>query len=400
MTKPSARRDRSGLRPSAWFARVQTRDLDVFTTVGWRPSMTRYSPPTFRVLRPTNVRACLDLLERLQADEWIFRGQRSATWKLETTLERQARKDGKTAIEKEKETLDSFFAEIIPSTSIFGPQAASRSFREQFDIIYIFSLLQHYFSCTRLLDFTEDHKIGIYFAIREAKNIITLHDRYRSERDKKLLYQYQHEPSSIWCLDEKAINESGNKFCQEVVLRLPMSEENKGIANSLLDKNFRKGLSGERGQTASESDAYAESWYRKTINTVLLESIHNSQALITADLSKFDITPMIFSIRLPEPPVLNQRIGYQKGLFLAPYNIVKNSLHGSEGKVTLFEANLCSSLPIPANALIDPSYEEEYTQRMAIDQTQAIKVILTPNLLDELIEYIIDLDDRSLGLQS
>lgn len=348
--------------------------------------MPRFVPPTFRVLRPANFDGCLKLLEKLQAENWIFRGQRRATWGLEPKLEREARKDRVRPIAKERETLRTFQAEFAPH-----PSGSAH-----FDITQILALIQHYHSCTRLLDFTDDHRIGIFFAIREAKNILVLRDEFVSDEMKSLLAEYREHPSALWCINEKAIIKHCNIVIKQVLLsRSSGSEAKKEAYTDILDGKCNVGFSQGRPLDASY-------WYQTAMSQLLARAVLGDHQMLEDrrynDLSTFDIAPLIMSVRLPLLPKFNQRIVNQKGLFLAPFNMVKNSLPRSEGKVTLFESNLCATLAISADALAQTEVET-ICEQMPLEQTQVIKIILPPDILKNLIEYTHDLSEHSLGLR-
>ena len=90
---------------------------------------------------------------------WLFRGLRDPAWKLETSLERAARRCEKPTKEYEKQI-----------TKEFKRHAHSYMVRvpEFTDELEWLALMQHHGAPTRLLDFTRSFWIGLYFACEAA----------------------------------------------------------------------------------------------------------------------------------------------------------------------------------------------------------------------------------------
>lgn len=103
----------------------------------------------------------LDQLERFAASHkgWLFRGQRCPEWKLETSLERAARRCGVSQSEYERQIWGEFrrHAHSYVSRVPLEPNT-----------IEWLAFMQHYGAPTRLLDFTYSFWIAVFFAYEEA----------------------------------------------------------------------------------------------------------------------------------------------------------------------------------------------------------------------------------------
>ena len=102
-------------------------------------------------------------LERFERDHkrgWLFRGHRCTTWRLETSLERAARRCGVPQADYER----SVWREFRRHAHAYLPRVPLES-----NTLEWLALMQHYGAPTRLLDFTESFWIALYFAFEDAE---------------------------------------------------------------------------------------------------------------------------------------------------------------------------------------------------------------------------------------
>ena len=117
---------------------------------------------------------------------YIFRGE--ADWKvpLQSSLERCVRSNSENGLKgsdlrkTEREQIDKFIGgEGGKVAAIFYPNRTRLISDVRDDIFWWLSLMQHYGLPTRLVDFTRDIRIALYFAIEQAEN--ANHDHRQSE---------------------------------------------------------------------------------------------------------------------------------------------------------------------------------------------------------------------------
>jgi hypothetical protein len=91
---------------------------------------------------------------------WLFRGQRSPQWDLETSLERASRRCDVEQREYERVIVREF-RRHVHSYLTYVPK--------EDDTLEWLALMQHYGAPTRLLDFTSSFWIALFFAFEEAE---------------------------------------------------------------------------------------------------------------------------------------------------------------------------------------------------------------------------------------
>jgi FRG domain len=111
------------------------------------------------------------LKDRLRDErEWIYRGQRCANWRLETTLERTVPADRRLKSEQE---LLSLYRQAINNYLSVGQIPKVR--------VDWLASMQHHGTPTRMLDFTRSPYVATYFAVEDAAG---------------------DEPCVVWAIDE------------------------------------------------------------------------------------------------------------------------------------------------------------------------------------------------------
>lgn len=93
---------------------------------------------------------------------WLYRGQRSAAWSLETSLERCCQRHGIRS-SKRREFEDRLLREFRRAYHQYGQHIPERN-----ALVEWLSLMQHHGAPTRLLDFTYSIYIAAYFATESA----------------------------------------------------------------------------------------------------------------------------------------------------------------------------------------------------------------------------------------
>jgi hypothetical protein len=91
---------------------------------------------------------------------WLFRGHRSIRWKLETSLERAARRCGVNQQEYERRIFEEFRRH--------AHTYLVRTPKDE-DTLEWLALMQHHGAPTRLLDFTTSFWIALFFAFEQAE---------------------------------------------------------------------------------------------------------------------------------------------------------------------------------------------------------------------------------------
>jgi hypothetical protein len=109
-----------------------------------------------------------DLLENVsnkKDEQWFYRGMASASWKLETTLDR-ACKDANGSLVKAPELERDLLREFQRRFHQYSPQYMP----DEDNTLEWLSLMQHYGAPTRLLDWTFSVFVAAYFAFESPKS--------------------------------------------------------------------------------------------------------------------------------------------------------------------------------------------------------------------------------------
>lgn len=128
----------------------------------------------------------LDLVNKSFSDsvcDWIYRGQKDSKWKLETLIERYCAPEQRNNVEQ---NIINSYKERAPyhinnHSEVPGDDQTAKWLAH----------IQHHDGYTRLLDFSENFNVGLYFAIKEPCPI--------SEDDK---------PSALWCVNKTKLEEN------------------------------------------------------------------------------------------------------------------------------------------------------------------------------------------------
>src|SRR3989304_3886447 len=100
--------------------------------------------------------------KKLPNGAWIYRGQRSCTWRLETAFERAGEQfgvHGEEKIKVERNMLREFKRRLHQYTDNVPDDNSTDEW---------LALMQHYGAPTRLLDFTYSPHVAAYFAFENA----------------------------------------------------------------------------------------------------------------------------------------------------------------------------------------------------------------------------------------
>lgn len=264
--------------------------------------------PRFLAVQPSSWPTTVSLLQRLQSQGWIFRGQHQATWSLETTLERLHQKNNVPDSHTKTPDLRLYERErIITYIKQYRSPLIAEKPRSMWEAVMT---MQHYGWPTRLLDFTKCFKRAIFFALPNEPKA----------------------PWAIWCINRHHLKKRSMQRVRALLARSKVPVATSKLADQchILDRIDNE---------LSESDDY----YRLLVENLITVGI--------TEISIYDqIEESISFIVQPFSKLIdNERIYRQRGLFLAPFNLghhPRNIYHDSTGKplITRFEKNLFDSL--------------------------------------------------------
>ena len=117
-----------------------------------------FKPPEFLICKIDKYSDILPHIQKMRS--FIFRGQRCASWHLQSSLDREFKKYPKSQMFEgaEMHSLDYFRKRV----HLYSEQMQNPS--SEIDILV---LMQHYGCPTRLLDFTRSFVVATFFAVRE-----------------------------------------------------------------------------------------------------------------------------------------------------------------------------------------------------------------------------------------
>jgi hypothetical protein len=141
-----------------------------------------------------------DLLIQLRrlGEEWIFRGQHDAGWRLSTTMERSG---SKSPLRDEWGLLSQFqrrASNYLASHQVPHPR----------DVFGWLALMQHYGAPTRLLDFTRSPYVALHFAL-EKPNSDGHHALWAVNT-----YDCQRRMSEVMSIDDPSAEDKNMQRCQ------------------------------------------------------------------------------------------------------------------------------------------------------------------------------------------
>src|SRR5262249_49577051 len=146
-----------------------------------------------------------------QKKGWIFRGQRNASWLLETTLERVVRRLNGTIKQHARKVEVCLLREFMRRFHHYSDYVPREN-----DEIEWFALMQHHGAPTRLLDWTMSIYVATYFALEGAEADCAvwaidqnwLHDCCK----RKGLKGFLDFPDSLMPSIERVLNEKYRTF--------------------------------------------------------------------------------------------------------------------------------------------------------------------------------------------
>ncbi len=139
---------------------------------------------------------------------WIFRGQREASWSLETSLDR--------AVTREINTLDSYSLYHLDRKTemqalLYRFQQYAHTYLSHVpaldDFASWYALMQHHCAPTPLLDWTELPYVAMYFALENKAN------ENSSKKDQN--------QSAVWAVDSDWLDSRGRQVLHEKGIPLP-----------------------------------------------------------------------------------------------------------------------------------------------------------------------------------
>jgi hypothetical protein len=151
------------------------------------------------------------------APHWLFRGQSSDRWYLESSLERMLKPIGWTPE----------IAKLCEDLALFRFKSKSNLYISQEKVpeskLGVLSMMQHHYIPTRLLDFTESPFVALFFAFDEVK-------------------PEQTDNCAIWALDYRSLTKSVLEFIKGQDSNFTMSynnvqKEQDEVFEKIIDKN-------------------------------------------------------------------------------------------------------------------------------------------------------------------
>lgn len=306
--------------------------------------MSSTSIASYAIIKINSLAEAQEVGTRLSAANRIFRGHRDATWHIESTLERDARLSKKSPLDREREILEQVSNDLAVSNK-------SADFLDLLHRVKAFSLLQHYFAATRLVDFTKSFYKALFFALRT--------DTWKGE-------------SAVFAINRTLLVDN-------VVNELGALVE---AQDPSMATKFRSQVA-SHPETAQQA---SQSMFDKLLRLGPLPAVPCDRKGLVLEIFPLDL------------PYLNQRITAQEGLFLTPLNLHSTS---SSEAVSIFEWNLLQTLGLAAGDLTGASVSD-YKQTMAIEQTKVLKIVFPPNIHQECRDELHKqgVDEHSLKLCS
>jgi hypothetical protein len=152
------------------------------------------------------VHDCLDIF----AGDWIFRGQREASWGLASTLDRSTSRLPKQMAEH-----------LVYRDFTRNMHAYIDSGTAPTNLLEVFSIMQHHGAPTRLLDFTHSAYVACFFAVENATD--------------------ESSNCAVWAIDESWCKHNGAEIVRtQLGYSDPELKSFKMKAATLEDKHFKK----------------------------------------------------------------------------------------------------------------------------------------------------------------
>jgi hypothetical protein len=116
-----------------------------------------------------------EIMSNFHSTDWIYRGQSSFEWKIQTTLHREMLNflnvDNKVGIEIERKMRKEFLSSFHLYSSYLFKEPSDEDFNKWTEYhLEVLATMQHYGSPTRLLDWTHSPYIATFFALDGATN--------------------------------------------------------------------------------------------------------------------------------------------------------------------------------------------------------------------------------------
>jgi hypothetical protein len=215
----------------------------------------------------------------------------------------------------------------------FKRELARNSEYKDFDGVDLVSLMQHYGSKTRLLDFSFSPLVALYMALEQYDNHLAQAKVYAKFHSKGESQNVKIEELAVWMVDS-------SYFVEQAALKSARARQ-ESFCQHCSKRNFRMGnwLEGSKIQNGSTI-----AWWKQC------QIFHDDADAILMENEKINIDPGIDVI---VPNANNTRSSAQEGLFLMPRRMSESfesnlnvALKGKDGVVKkyVFASSLVDDL--------------------------------------------------------
>lgn len=315
--------------------------------------------PRLLSVQPPSWPATVQILRDLQDHGWIFRGQYSASWGLETSLERYHRLHNIRNPRCSTPDLRQFERERI--NKYLEPYESPLMVRRPRSLWAAVMNMQHYRWPTRLLDFTSCSKRAIFFALTDEPK----------------------ESWALWCINRHYIKTISMQKTRALLAK------SKDVVSSE-KAALRRWLLGAMDHELSESDDL----YRGLVKSIMETGITSVSIYAKVEES------IAFVVQPHEILHGNERIYKQRGLFLAPFNLGHHpsNIYSDAKKrplITRFEKNLLDAFGFDSDGLAEyvamnrDALARPCASGLPIDEYGIIKLVLSPAFYAEARAYLL-----------